>query len=389
MATNQTNISLRDRVNYLLQESGDLFSQLIKNSFDMIILMDAEGIQHYVSDSCIDILGFNPEELIGIDVIEAMIHPEDKQKTIRGFKNIVNNREHGGTQYRHRHKNGDWVFLEAFGNNQLENPAIGAVVLNVRDITERKKAEEALIESQARLNDLNATKDKFFSIIGHDLKNPFAGIIGLSELLLYETENKNYENVREYAEMIHHSSNKAMELLTNLLLWAKTQRGRYDYKPEYFNLKEAISEEADLLRDAANLKSISIEIEQSADLSLFADKAMIQLVIRNLISNGIKFSHSGETVQISAEKNRDEIIVHVADNGVGIDPGKIEMLFKIESRYSTIGTNKEMGTGLGLLLCTEFIELHNGKIWAESEPGKGSVFSFSIPVVEPVIIDDV
>lgn len=376
------NSTLKERFEELIHGSESFFGELIKNSFDMIVLLDSDGVQQYVSESCEKILGYKPDELIGIDVIEEMIHPEDKEKTFVGLKGIIEKTKFGGTQYRHKHKNGNWVYLEAFGTNQLDNPAIKAVVLNVRDITARKKSEEALLESEARLNQLIATKDKFFSIIGHDLRNPFAGIIGLSELLISEIESENYDEVADYARSIHHSSIKAMDLLTNLLLWSRTQTGRYDYRPDHFNITEIIKEEIDLLRDSANLKSVSIDYAANETISLFADKSMIKLVIRNLISNAVKFSYPGNRILISVEPLADQIVVNVIDSGTGIDPERLKILFQLDKRYSTAGTNNEMGSGLGLLLCKEFIDLHNGEIWAESEPGKGSTFSFSIPIFD-------
>ncbi|MCC5942320.1 MAG: PAS domain S-box protein [Balneolaceae bacterium] len=374
--------SLKERFEELIYGSESFFGELIKNSFDMIVLLDSDGLQHYVSESCEKILGYKPDELIGIDVIEEMIHPEDKQKTFEGLKGIIEKTKFGGTQYRHKHKNGSWVYLETFGTNQLDNPLIKAVVLNVRDVTARKQSEEALLESEARLNQLIATKDKFFSIIGHDLRNPFAGIIGLSELLIKEVESENYDDVADYAHLIHDSSIKAMDLLTNLLLWSRTQTGRYDYQPDHFNITEIIKEEIELLRDSANLKSVAIDCVTKENISLFADKSMIKLVIRNLISNAVKFSYSGSSVIITVEPSEDKIMVNITDSGMGIDPKQLEVLFQLDKRYSTAGTNNEMGSGLGLLLCKEFIDLHNGEIWAESEPGKGSTFSFSIPIFD-------
>src|SRR6056297_2850923 len=170
MSTKPTYRELEQRIEQLIEEREEKFNQLLKNSFDMIVLLDADGTQRHVSESCENILGYRPGELTNIPVIDKMVHPDDREKVIRGFQSILKENKHGGTQYRHRHKNGGWVYLEAYGNNQLDNPHIRAVILNVRNITERKQAVEKLKENELRLNRLNTMKDRLFSIIGHDLR---------------------------------------------------------------------------------------------------------------------------------------------------------------------------------------------------------------------------
>lgn len=355
------------------------FEQLISNFFDILVLIDEAGYQHYVSSSCEKILGYKPDELMGVSVIDNFVHPEDQEKTRDGLWNIIHHAKNGGTQYRHRHKDGGWVHLEAFGTNQLDNPNVQSVVLNVRDITERKKTEQELLESRNQLRELNATKDRFFSIIGHDLKNPINNILGLSDLMLAEIKAGEYEEVEKYTTMIHHSSKKTIDLLSNLLTWARSQTGKISFKPALVNLKSLADDTIDFLSDNAARKSISLENKIHGNIDAKADPVMMELIIRNLLSNGIKFTPKGGTVTIGARDERDLTRVFVEDTGVGIPEEDRKKLFRLEYNYSTKGTQKEAGTGLGLLLCKEFIGLHGGEIWVESIVGEGSTFSFTIP----------
>ncbi len=380
MNTNPTYQELERQIEESSKRDEEKFKQLIKNSFDMIVLLDSNGIQHYVSESCERILGYKPEELINISVIEKMIHPEDQEKTIAGLTDILENSANGGTQYRHRHKNGGWVYLEAFGTNQIKNPLIKSVVLNVRDITEHKKAEKELKESKARLMEANATKDRFFSIIGHDLKSPFCSILGYSEILVNRIDKKDYQDIKNYARVINDSSHRAMNLLTNLLEWSQTQTGKIKFNPVSFEFEAAINEVLELANDSAKQKSILISKKIPDDILVVADKGMVKTILRNLISNAIKYTNPGGEIKISTDQKGKELIVIVTDNGVGIKKENIDKLFRIDYNYSSLGTNKETGTGLGLLLCKEFIELHDGKIWAESNEVNGCSFNFSLPL---------
>jgi len=364
----------------ILKIDDGIFHHLIKNSFDLLVLLDSHGNQIYVSDSCEKILGYKSEELINIPVIEEFLHPEDQQKAIEGLQDIILNNNNGGTQYRHKYKNGGWVYLEAYGTNQLDNPEIKSVVLNVRDISERKKAEEALRRSEASLKDLNATKDRFFSIIGHDLRSPFSSIVGFTDLLIAQIQKKDYEGIDDYARIIQKSSQQAMDLLSNLLEWSRAQSGRIDFVPEYLELGKMIRQTIDLFKNTAFRKSIKILNKSQNFLPIWADKHMVESILRNLISNSLKFSPPEGEIVISARELGDKALVSIADNGIGMKKEDVEKLFRIEQPHSTRGTKNETGTGLGLLLCKDFVKMHNGKIWAESKENNGSTFFFTLPL---------
>lgn len=250
-----------------------------------------------------------------------------------------------------------------------------------KEITARKKIEIALKESETEQKVLNATKDKFFFIIAHDLRNPFHSIIALSQILIHDIHDKEHDEIEKTINLIHDVSSKSYKLLENLLQWALAQKGEITFKPEHFNLLDLFNSEIDFLFNLALQKNISLSLSIKPDLEVFADKNMIVTIVINLVSNAIKFTHHGGAITVVARANIDETKISVIDTGMGMKPKDVEKLFKIENAQSTRGTDNEKGTGLGLILCKEFTEKHNGKIWVESEVGKGSLFNFTIPTV--------
>jgi signal transduction histidine kinase len=241
-------------------------------------------------------------------------------------------------------------------------------------------------EQNEELQKLNATKDKFFSIIAHDLKSPFNAIIGFSRILIDQVRKKEYESVSRYAEIIHQSSNAAMSLLMNLMEWSQSQTGRMEYNPEYFDIVELINEVELLFNDVAKQKDLEITNEMPQHVPAYADYAMIGTVMRNLISNAIKFTQPGGRIVVSVQEKSEKLLVSVSDNGIGIPAEKMDKLFQIDKTYSTSGTQNEKGTGLGLILCKEFVDRNGGEIWVESKLADkhqnragGSVFYFTVP----------
>jgi PAS domain S-box-containing protein len=273
----------------------------------------------------------------------------------------------------------DGRIYERYSQAQLfEGKSIGRV-WSFRNVTDRNQAEQALKESEARLLELNATKDKFFSIIAHDLKSPFNSILGFSSLLTRQLKEGDHAAIERYASIIQNSSQQALDLLINLLEWSRSQTGRMLFNPESIDIVDLINQSTELLNASALQKSITIYSEMPVNLPGFADKAMISTILRNLISNAIKFTNTGGKIVISTEQRPNELVISVLDSGVGMNNESIGKLFRIEENYSTLGTQKEKGTGLGLLLCKEFVDKHGGRIGVESESGKGSKFFFSIP----------
>ena len=246
---------------------------------------------------------------------------------------------------------------------------------------EAQKAE--ILEKNKELNDLNSSKDKFFSIIAHDLRNPFNAITGLTEVLLMGTHEGNAEKTRSTLEHIHGSSQQAHELLENLLLWARSHTRTIAFQPESLNLRSMVEETIDLVGVLATRKNISIKTEFGDCSGISGDRNMIHTVIRNLLTNALKFTSHGGEVRLILKSTDGHCSLEVRDSGVGIPPDRLKDIFSIDTSHKTKGTDREPGTGLGLILCKEFVEGHGGRIVVASEQGKGSTFTVILPKSEP------
>lgn len=240
--------------------------------------------------------------------------------------------------------------------------------------------EKKVEERTKQLDELNATKDKFFSIIAHDLKNPFNTLIGFTELLLENLRDYSYDKLHEFVGILHDTSKQSYALLENLLVWSRSQTGKIQIKKEEIKIYNLVEENINLLLNQASKKKVKLINNIHYEGNVVADVNMIRTVIRNLISNAIKYTKEEGTITCSAKLLSDKLELSVHDTGVGIKPDNLPKLFRIDVNYSTKGTSDESGTGLGLILCKEFINKNGGDIWAESVFGEGSTFKFTIPL---------
>jgi signal transduction histidine kinase len=231
----------------------------------------------------------------------------------------------------------------------------------------------------AELGNANAAKDKFFSIIAHDLRNPFNSILSFSSLLTNNLQAMSPAAVQKSILQINASAQSAFKLLENLLEWARSQTGHIEYNPTAIQLSSLFSISYELTEVMAKEKDIELVFDNPGNTEIIADNNMILTVLRNLVSNAIKYTDKGGCVRVLSKRLNNEVVISVSDTGVGIHPDDIYKLFNISDKFSTEGTEKETGTGLGLLLCKEFVEKHGGKISVESEIKKGSVFTFNLP----------
>ncbi|MBK6266306.1 tetratricopeptide repeat-containing sensor histidine kinase [Marivirga sp. S37H4] len=234
-------------------------------------------------------------------------------------------------------------------------------------------------EQNEQLQELNATKDKFFSIIGHDLKGPLNSLTSFSSLLMHHTESLSKEEIQMLATDLDKSLKNLFALLENLLEWSRSQTGNIEFNSELFDLTELLNKNALLLKQQAENKKITVAVKTTEPVAVKAHENSINTVIRNLLSNAIKFTPEGGQIHLSITEKTNQWVVSVSDNGVGMPPEVVEKIFRLDTKHSTQGTAKEKGTGLGLILCKEFVEKNGGEIWVKSEEGKGSVFHFSLP----------
>ncbi|MHC1704951.1 MAG: PAS domain S-box protein [Tenuifilaceae bacterium] len=346
---------------------------LLDDASDPIFSFDREGTFLYVNKAFSTPFGKNPDELINIRIWD-IFSKEEANKRFEAVKNVFETGQITDIDVSVPSNHGDLFFQTTIKPIIDEHGVVKNVICISKNITERKRVE-------SELQELNASKDKFFSIIAHDLKNPFNSIIGFSELLKKRLHNDKNEKASQIAMMLNNTSKETYNLLENLLEWANSQRGKIHFSPSIINLKVLFEEEISLVNSMASQKGIIIKNCVNDSETLNADEHMLKVIIRNLLTNAVKYSNNGGEVVLDALDDSNKLIITIADNGIGISETIKDKLFKLDPKSSNLGTAGEKGTGLGLIICKEFVEKHGGRIWVESQLGEGSKFSFSIPKV--------
>jgi len=274
------------------------------------------------------------------------------------------------------------VFLECCISplTAKDGSIVGATVF-ARDITARKLHENEYLKKTKELMEANSTKDKFFSIIAHDLKNPLATFKQVTEILYDDLDQMTYDDIKEYITDLKNSALHSLNLLENLLEWSSIQRGKMIFNPQEIHLSMIVNNIVLLTQMKAMQKDILLTSEIDESKRIFADPNMVLTIIRNLVSNSLKFTPKNGLITIGSKIEDDKAIIWVKDTGIGIKEEDIAKLFRLDVHHSTIGTSSEEGTGLGLILCKEFVEMNGGKIWVESEFGKYTTFFFTLPII--------
>lgn len=361
------------------KESWKDINAIINSLGDSIFVKDDQSRLLLVNDAFCEIFGLSRAEIIGKTLAEDVPLDEresflkiDRQVLADGLENI--NEESLTVRGR------ETIFISTRKSRFIDSNGKKFVVGVIRDITDRKKIEQALIESEAQFRELNATKDILFSIIGHDLRGPFGNILVLSELLIEAVKDKDPVESEQYLGMINSTAKNSLSLLDNLLSWAKSQTGQLNFKSEKINISSSIQEVLELSNANAKTKNISLNLIKSDEIEVDCDEEIFKTILRNLISNAIKFTKPGGNIDVFVIPKQNQVEITISDNGIGINEETCKKLFSISSNLSSLGTANEIGSGFGLFLCKEFVKKLGGRIWVESEEGKGSDFKFTLPL---------
>ena len=398
----EANVLLEERQEEIQQQSEELIAQsenLMKTNEELeklsivasktdnvIVIMDDKGDFEWVNEGFLKRYGQNLEEFVkkkGRNLLENSYYPEIKKV----FGDLQKQKKAVSYTAQTKINDSELIWSRTTLSPVMDEKGnIIRIIAIDTDITEMKEAEKQIEEQRDELRKLNATKDKFFSIIAHDLKNPFHSIMGFSDLLTRSYDSIEEEKKKEFIKLINESSSSAYGLLENLLNWARTQTNRIKYNPSKIDLAVIAKEVFQMMSVNAENKNIRLKYPDNfSEVYAFADYNMVYTVIRNLTSNALKFTESGDEVTISTRKKNNRIEVSISDTGVGMTQEEQDKLFRLDEFHTTTGTSGEAGTGLGLIVCREFILKHGGDIKVESEKGQGSTFKFTLPLEETEI----
>jgi len=318
------------------------------------------------------------------DRILKIMHPEDRKRFDEEYVPRLKNLEELELEYRIYHKSGEirWISDHIKPFKKPEEPNVIYQIGAVTDITEKKNYEAEILESREKLRIINDQKDRLFSIIAHDLKGPISSFVGLSKMFAESLNELTLSEINEYTNNMVKSASHILELLENLLEWSRVQRGRKQFNPERHNIRLIIQNVVDLLFNSFKLKEVTLEQNIKEDAYAFVDLQMMNTIFRNLLSNALKFTYRGGKVCVNIEEKDSKYIISVKDSGIGMDEELKVKLFNPAEKVSRTGTEDESSTGLGLLLCKEFVDYHKGRIWVESQPNQGTTFFVEIPKAE-------
>jgi len=372
-----TDISENIRISKALIESEKRWKFALEGAGDGVWDWDLKNNQVYYSKQWKQMLGYQEYEIGNhLDEWKNRVHLDDLDKAIREVNRLIS----GETEmYMSVHrvmckdKTYRWILdrgkIIEYGTDGTPIRIIGTHT----DISDRKAIENELAK-------LNANKDRLLSIIAHDLKGPFNTLLGFSDLLFLNIEKYSAEKIKQFAAQIHDDAKSIYSLLENLLHWALAQADKVIFEPVFCNTQTLISNIIEELHQTIAIKNIILKNYVPVHTNVLVDQYMFTIIIRNLLSNAIKFSHRNGKIELKTSFENQFVQFSISDHGVGIKNEIIEKIFDIQHKTTTLGTEKEKGTGFGLKLCKEYVEKHGGRIWAESKVGEGSTFYFALPV---------
>ncbi|MEI6049098.1 MAG: PAS domain S-box protein [Bacteroidota bacterium] len=372
-------ITEKKHIEKALFESEEKYRLLIDNANESIVVAQ-DGLLKFINPMTLVLMeGYSEQELIGRPFPE-FIHPDDQNMVVESYRRWIANDE-VQKQYTFRVVTREgvikWVEINA---TMIEWHGKPATLNFLTDITGRKQAEEEIKLKNIELQKRNAEKDKFFSIIAHDLRNPFMGFLGLTQLLDEELPGLTPSETQNIATNLRNSATNQYRLLENLLQWSRMEQGLVPFNPAVVKLRPIVDESITTALESAKIKGIEITVNIPDHMQIFADSNILQTIIRNLISNAVKFTPKGGNVNLSAistgEKN---VEISVEDSGIGMSRAMVDGLFRLDVKSSRSGTEGESSTGLGLIICKDLVEKHGGELLVESEEGKGSNFRFTLP----------
>jgi len=370
-------ISERKANDEKLKESERRLRLFLDNNLDAFLLTAPDGSILFVNQAACKIFGRSSEEICTVgrtgimDINDPRLAPALEERAKTGiFKGELTGKRKDGTLFP----------IEVSSSYFYNDDGEIRTSMVIRDITERKKAEEILKQSESRLAELNAAKDKFFSIVSHDLRNPVHTMLGAVQILNEDLDSMDHQTIKKFTENLQITVKRLQELLDNLLNWSLLQMNKINFSPESVSLNRMIHNSIEIVSDQASRKNITINSAILEHIFVLADKEMVASIIQNLLTNAIKFSYPNSIITVSVKLKHTQVEVIIEDSGTGIEEDRLKNLWDIGANLNTKGTKGEKGIGLGLILSKEFVEKNGGTIRVESTVGVGSRFIFTLPL---------